>query len=170
MCCVLSCSVNQPTTISLSDCSLPVSSVRYPAMPVTPAPPHRCPCACQLPVNVGLALPFVVHLSMSVCASAFRLRICPCLAPCLSSTRTSISALVLSSAPLSFSAPQPFVYAYVHVSRPAFSPRVRQCLAPLPFVYAYVCYCSLSSSDVARRRLLMLSVPLIRTAANPQSR
>ena len=162
--CYHALSTNQPPFPSLAAPSL--SSVLHPAMPVTPVPLHRCPCA----VDVGLALPFVVHLSMSVCASAFRLRICPCLTPCFSSTCTSISALVLSSAPLSFSAPQPFVYAYVHVSRPAFSPRVRQCLAPLPFVYAYVCYCSLSSSDVARRRLLMLSVPLIRTAANPQSR
>jgi hypothetical protein len=162
--CVLSSSVNQPLTFPS------LSSVLFlPGLLFL----HRCPCACRCwlgaafrraPVNVCLRLSLSsTHMSMSralpfvhayvnfcacpfvcapviLCASAFRLRIRPCLAPCLSSTRTCLSSTRTS------------------MSRAFYLSSTRM----------YVC--CLSSSDVARRRWLMLSVPLIRTAANPQSR
>ena len=139
-CCVLSCSV---ATTAMNHLSLPgrslLSSVLFlPGLLFL----HRCPCACRCWLGAAFRRA-LVHLSMSVCASAFRLRIGPCLAPCLSSRRVERQFLRLSFRlrpcySLRLTAFR-FVYAYVHVSRPAFRPRVRQCLTPLSFSSIRVC-------------------------------
>ena len=155
MCCVLSCSVNQPTTLSLPGRSLPEQCApschaSYPC-PSTSISMRlsmlawRClsSCTCQCLSCVGHYVTQMSFLRLS-----FRLRplVCACPFVCALNVHAwsfvcALSARVLSSAPL-------------HLLRQA----------DRPFMW-YV-----SSSDVARRRLLMPSVPLIRTAANPQSR